>query len=189
MYHRVIDTNVSIFNWKVNVMFLYFLRFPRSSILIALLLTILLSLSGAPDVAHGATYTVTSTNDSGLGSLRQAILAANANPGPDIIEFDIAGPGVHTIAVTTELPIITGPVIIDGWSQPGFAGNPLIELSGALAAGEPTFRSRLSKNGIYYQAVRNVGLPGNHTTGGKHARYLPTPRPCTLSFCDVTLFT
>ena len=37
-----------------------------------------------------ATYTVTNTNDSGAGSLRQAILDANANAGVDTIEFNIA---------------------------------------------------------------------------------------------------
>ena len=37
-----------------------------------------------------ATYTVTNTNDSGAGSLRQAILDANGNAGADTIEFNIA---------------------------------------------------------------------------------------------------
>ena len=36
------------------------------------------------------TYTVTNTNDSGAGSLRQAILDANANGGADTIDFNIA---------------------------------------------------------------------------------------------------
>src|SRR5688572_23214049 len=40
--------------------------------------------------AHAAaTFTVTNTNDSGAGSLRQAILDANANPGQDMISFNI----------------------------------------------------------------------------------------------------
>ncbi|MBL8378811.1 MAG: cadherin-like domain-containing protein [Burkholderiales bacterium] len=37
-----------------------------------------------------ATYTVTNTNDSGAGSLRQAILSANGNAGTDTIAFNIA---------------------------------------------------------------------------------------------------
>jgi hypothetical protein len=37
------------------------------------------------------TYTVTNTNDSGAGSLRQAIIDANANPGADIIGFNLSG--------------------------------------------------------------------------------------------------
>src|SRR6476646_7194241 len=42
-------------------------------------------------------YTVTNTNDSGANSLRQAILNANGNTGPDTIQFNIPGAGVHTI--------------------------------------------------------------------------------------------
>ena len=49
-----------------------------------------------------ATFSVTNTNDSGAGSLRQAILGANATPGGDSIEFDIPGSGVHTITPTTD---------------------------------------------------------------------------------------
>ena len=45
-----------------------------------------------------ATFTVTNTNDSGAGSLRQAILDANASAGADLIDFNIPGAGVHTIA-------------------------------------------------------------------------------------------
>ena len=49
--------------------------------------------------ASAATFTVTNTNDSGAGSLRQAILDANAAGGADTIAFNIAGPGVHTIVL------------------------------------------------------------------------------------------
>ncbi|MFO0181181.1 MAG: DUF4347 domain-containing protein, partial [bacterium] len=54
-----------------------------------------------------ATYTVTNTNDSGTGSLRQAILDANANAGADIITFNITGSGTQVINVATVLPTIT----------------------------------------------------------------------------------
>src|SRR4030095_14131028 len=60
------------------------------------------------------TYTVTSTADSGVGTLRQAILDANTNPGADTIAFNIVGSGVHTIAVASALPTITGPTTVDG---------------------------------------------------------------------------
>ena len=56
-----------------------------------------LGLAGALFAASGAlsaiTYTVTSTADSGAGTLRQAILDANANPGADTIAFNIVGIG------------------------------------------------------------------------------------------------
>ena len=53
-----------------------------------------------------SSYTVTTTANSGVGSLRQAILDANANGGLDTIAFDIPGPGVQTITPAAELPII-----------------------------------------------------------------------------------
>jgi len=82
-----------------------------------------------------STFTVTNTNDSGPGSLRQAILGANASDaGADLISFDIPGGGVQTIAPLTALPSITGggPITIDGTTQPGFVSDGLhpIELSG-----------------------------------------------------------
>jgi hypothetical protein len=89
-----------------------------------------------------ATFTVTNTADSGAGSLRQAILDANASPGLDTIAFDIPGAGVQTISPASELTKILDPVIIDGYSQPGaspntdpagFNGTLLIELNGAGA--------------------------------------------------------
>ena len=49
-----------------------------------------LALALAP-LADAATFTVTSTADSGAGSLRQAILDANASSGADTIAFDITG--------------------------------------------------------------------------------------------------
>jgi hypothetical protein len=80
-----------------------------------------------------ATFTVTNTNDSGLGSLRQAILDANSNPGLDSISFNIPGSGVRTISPLSPLPKISDSVTIDGTTQPGFAGVPLIELDGSQA--------------------------------------------------------
>ncbi len=53
------------------------------------------------------------------GSLRDAILASNANPGPDTIEFDIEPGGQQTISLTSPLPTLADTVTIDGTSQPG----------------------------------------------------------------------
>jgi hypothetical protein len=91
--------------------------------------------------------TVTNTNDSGAGSLRQAILDSNSLVSTQTIVFNIAGAGVKTISPTTALPIISAPVVIDGYTQPGASANTLavgnnavllIELSGANAGGTPT---------------------------------------------------
>jgi hypothetical protein len=80
-----------------------------------------------------ADFIVTVTADSGAGSLRQAIIDANATAGADAILFNIAGTGIKTIALTSALPAITDPIFIDGASQPGYAGTPLIELNGNSA--------------------------------------------------------
>ena len=75
-------------------------------------------------------FVVFNTLDTGDGSLRQAILNANARIGGDTITFAIPGSGVHSIAPATGLPAITDPVILDATTQPGYAGTPLIELNG-----------------------------------------------------------
>ncbi len=98
-------------------------------------LAILRSGQVAPSVAmtSPATFTVTNTNDSGPGSLRQAIIDANNTPGADTITFNIPPAGQKTITPLSPLPTITGAVTIDGTTQPGFAGNPIIELNGSSA--------------------------------------------------------
>ncbi len=80
-----------------------------------------------------ATLLVTNTSASGPGSLRQAILDANATNGLDTIIFQIPGTELHTITPTSTLPTITDPVVIDGTTQFGFSGTPRIEISGAYA--------------------------------------------------------
>jgi hypothetical protein len=91
-----------------------------------------------------ATFTVSNTNDSGAGSLRQAILDANGHPGADTIAFDIPGAGVHTITPTTSLPAVVDQVLIDGYSQTGSVENTAvigtnavleIEIDGTTAGG------------------------------------------------------
>jgi hypothetical protein len=83
-----------------------------------------------------STFTVTDTlDDANMGSLRWAIgqVDADTNPGTDTIDFAISGTGVQEIEPASPLPAITHAALIDGFSQPGFAGTPLIELSGSQA--------------------------------------------------------
>ena len=82
------------------------------------------------------TFTVTSLADSGANTLRQAILDANANTSTsDVIAFDLnpLHPFTRTISPTSALPTISGPVTIDGTTQPSYAGVPLVQISGASA--------------------------------------------------------
>jgi hypothetical protein len=95
-------------------------------------------LSG-PQVANFAasrqSFVVTNNNNHGAGSLREAIINANATLGADTITFNIPGPGVKVISLLTALPDITEQVVIDATTQSGYAGTPLIELDGTGAGG------------------------------------------------------
>jgi hypothetical protein len=106
-----------------------------------------------------ATFTVTNTNDTGAGSLRQAILDANASSGGDTIAFNIAGAGVHTITLASGLPTISDELLIDGWSEGGFTSTPLIELrDGAGIA----YGLRIDAQG---SVVRGLAIGGFDTAG------------------------
>src|SRR5262249_12738692 len=84
------------------------------------------------------TLVVTNTNDSGPGSLRQAILDANESNSapPDTIEFAISGPipgtGYFEISPLSALPTITHPTIIDGYSQAGAVTNSALQGDNAI---------------------------------------------------------
>ncbi|HEY9816116.1 MAG TPA: Calx-beta domain-containing protein [Candidatus Obscuribacterales bacterium] len=92
--------------------------------------TIAFGLNATPGSAN-LTFTVTNTNDDGAGSLRQAILAANA-AGGGAIAFAIPGDGPHTIALATALPALTAAIAIDGYSQAGSAQNTQVAGSNAV---------------------------------------------------------
>lgn len=85
----------------------------------------------ASNALRAATYTVTSSSDSGPNSLRRAILDANANPGSDNINFNL-GSNITRIELTFELPAITDTVGIDG-TLPN--GEPGVELNGRSLLG------------------------------------------------------
>ena len=73
------------------------------------------------------TYTVTTFVATGPGSLDQAIIDANANPGPDVITFAIPGTGPFVIMppVFPGFTTITEAVTINGYSQPGASQGPI----------------------------------------------------------------
>lgn len=98
---------------------------------LAFVLALGLSISAGP--AGAGTFTVTNTSDSGAGSLRQAILDSKADPDSDTINFNVPGGGPHVITPLSKLPALTTEVLIDGASQPGYAGEPLIVIDGSSA--------------------------------------------------------
>lgn len=122
------------------------------------------------------TYTVTNASDSGVGSLRQAILDTNANVdinNADTIQFAIAS-GPQAIHLLSALPSITDPVIIDATTQPGYNGIPIIQLNNGylsgdgltLLTGNSTIRglviNRFIGNGI---RISGTGASGNVIEG------------------------
>ncbi|MEZ5658199.1 MAG: DUF4347 domain-containing protein [Burkholderiaceae bacterium] len=127
-----------------------------------------------------STFTVTSMNDSGAGSLRQAILDANGAGGADTIAFNIAGTGVHTITPLSALPTITGQVTINATTDDSFAANgsrPAIVIDGNnLAADGFSFSGTadgssirglvirdFAQNGITLQiGADNISITGNY---------------------------
>jgi hypothetical protein len=106
-------------------------------------------------------------------SLREAMLAANNSGGGDTITFSI-GTGAQTITLTSgSLPNMNRSVVIDGSTQPGFTGTPLIEINGngtigngfTLQGGGSVVRSliinRFTGSGITFQN-------GNHLVAGNY---------------------
>jgi len=109
--------------------------FPRLPVLVVFVVLSVVS-------ASADTFLVTNANDSGTGSLREAITDANAHPNSaavDVIGFDLPGTGVHTIVLASALPDLIEGVTINGWSQPGFQNAPLIELTAAPGWGSTDF--------------------------------------------------
>jgi hypothetical protein len=140
------------------------MRFPRTARLALSLLAFNL-----PCFLGAATLTVTTTADSGAGSLRQAILDSNASLGiPDTIEFAIAGAGVQTISPAAALPTVTDPVEIDGTTQPGYAGAPLIELDGTNAGGFVHGINLMAGTTVRALVINRFGGAGIACTAGAH---------------------
>ena len=129
------------------------------------------------DAVNGNTTSITALlADKGVDgriSLREAILAVNAtvngSGGADRILFNIPGVGPHTINVLSALPTITDSVIIDGTSEPDFAGAPMIELNGAGAgAGVDGLRISASNSTIRGLVLNRFSNDGIEITGSSN---------------------
>ena len=90
--------------------------------------------------ANAATFTVNRADDlatiscsldANQCSLREAITEANANgAGADIINFAIPGSGAKTINLVSPLPEVNTSLTINGQTQTGYVGKPMIEVNG-----------------------------------------------------------
>jgi predicted outer membrane repeat protein len=107
-------------------------------------------------------FTVTSTGDSGAGSLREAIAAAAAVPGADTIAF-AAALGGQTITLASELVIgDAGGVTIDAGAVPGgvtLSGNQATRIA-YLAAGAKATLEDLALTGGNGSGAQRNGLGG-----------------------------
>ena len=126
------------------------------------------------------TYVVTSTADSGTGSLRWAIAGANLanSPDPDTIDFNIpttdpgysTGTGAWTIQPASALPALTHPTVIDGYSQPGAAANTLAQGDNAQILVDLNGGQVPTADGLTFTAGGSTvrGLAINGFTNGIH---------------------
>jgi CSLREA domain-containing protein len=153
------------------------------ALLIAALSLAAMTVRVAP--AEAATFTVNATNDVDDGactashcSLREALNAANRLSDADTITFALGDGGHETIGVGPQPLRATFPVIIDGTTQPGYAGTPIVELDGTLSSprqgglnflhqsGGSTVRglvvNRFSGVGINLQSSGNYRIEGNY---------------------------
>ena len=116
----------------------------------------------------------------GTTSLREAITVANVHPDQNTITFALPA-GSTTIHLLSPLPAITSPLVIDGTSQPGFTGAPLIDLPGQSLA----ISSEVTVRGVAFDgfafgsaaipedlALPSVPFPGRKVAPA--ARSIPT---------------
>ena len=89
--------------------------------------------STADDADANLSDGVCETWTPGECTLRAAIMESNASPGTATISFNIPGDGPHTISPSYGFDFIFDPVVIDGTTQSGFSGTPIIELDGSQA--------------------------------------------------------
>jgi hypothetical protein len=129
-------------------------------------------------VDGGTLRTVTNINDSGAGSLRQAIIDTAA-AGIDTIAFNIAGNGPHTISPASALPTLSGSVIIDGYTETFSSENQLavgsdadlrIIIDGSNAG--PNNALQISSGTLIVRGlvIQHAGNAGITITGGSNHR-------------------
>ena len=108
-----------------------------------------------------AVLSVTSTDDVGPGTLRQALHDANGLPGHDLIIFELPG-SQRVLRPEFALPTITESVTIDGATQVGYsrATGPVVVLDGSLA-GPGVDGLVLTAGGCVVQALHVAGFSGH----------------------------
>ena len=145
---------------------------PRRSVQTLIAFTTCMAFFGT---VQAATFSVDNLNDSGAGTLRAAIVSANANPGPDTIEFNAGLNG--TIVLSSDLPQLTGDVEITG------PGAEIITISGQSLY-RPFFVSSgntVTLTGLTIANGQSSLVGSGGTGGGIHNEGNLTVTDCVLS--------
>lgn len=138
----------------------------------------------------GATITVNASADGdardAVVTLREAILIANGSlavgsltpqeqaavsgtplvPGLDVVTFAISGPGPHSIVVSSPLPDVVDTIKIDGTTQPGYAGTPVVEVNGSAVVAANTTGLRVLAPRSVIVGLAVGGFTGNGIFAG-----------------------
>src|SRR6186713_510867 len=130
-------------------------------------LAVLCAMAWLAGRADAANWMVTTTADSGAGSLREAVVGANVAGDSDTIEFAIGSPGTPaTIAIASALPDLINPVTIDGTTSP--AGRVIVTGSVtngfSVTGGSATIRG-LVINGFTSACIKITGGTGSVIEG------------------------
>jgi hypothetical protein len=144
------------------------------------LAAVIVALATVATPAQAATYWVTNVSDVNAGSLRRAIEAAETQPGHDTIKFDIPGTGAHTITLVGDLPVVSDPVTIKGYSQQGSVqatpttpAQPTIEIdAGSAGRGLEIVGDEIEVRGLAIHSAQEANVfiengDGN-TIAGNH---------------------
>jgi hypothetical protein len=126
-------------------------------------------------IIYASTISVTNTNDSGAGSLRQAITSAVDG---DIINIALSG----TITLSSELPIIAKTITINGYSTGTIiSGNNVYRIfTVQIPTGTVTFNGLNIQNGL-----STIGAAsGLYAITGNNGKVVLNR--CTFSGCNTT---
>ncbi len=146
--------------------------------------TVAVALNAPPTIV--VTTTADEVRQDGRVSLREAILAANGDPpnsdvpsgrqkAPDVIGFDLPesekSGGVFVIRVSAELgplpPLADGGTTIDGTTQRGFSGTPIIVVEGTQAGAVDGITITSSLNVVRGLVIAGFGGSGIRIVGGE----------------------
>ena len=115
--------------------------------------------------APTTTFLVRNANDSGPGSLREAIANSNSSfSAGNSISFNVAPGGLVAIALNSPLPPITVPVVLNGETQVGFHGTPIVVLNGksiatgGFANGLTIFAGNSTVKGLVIDGFSGAGI-------------------------------